>query len=88
MEIQRETNESRVDTETNEIKSVISMLLKSISFESLQLDIFLQFFDKMQIFEEKKKKEQQTLSSQLSCKMLSDRFCTAKSLQATLSLEN
>lgn len=32
------------------------MQLKSISFESPQLDIFLQFFDKMQIFEGKKKR--------------------------------
>lgn len=32
------------------------MQLKNISFEPPQLDIFLQFFDKMQIFEGKKKK--------------------------------
>lgn len=64
------------------------MLLKSISFESLQLDIFYSFLTKCRFLKEKKKKEQQTLSSQLSCKMSSDRFCAAKSLQATLSLEN
>lgn len=71
----------------NEIKSVVSMQLKSISFESPQLDIFLQFFDKVLIFEGRKK-EQQTLSSQLSCEISSDRLCAEKSSQATLILEN
>lgn len=43
------------------------MQLKNISFEPPQLDIFLQFFDKMQIFEGKKKKKKSSKHYPASC---------------------